>query len=168
MVRCHTFRFTSADGLSIFCTRWDSDRNASGVVQIAHGLGGTHWTLYRFNRMSRLCRAGRLRQRPSRAWTHGTLAGVLRRFRTERLRSVGAPVEPHRQKRAARAPTGSRLRCANVLRKRRKLAALAQPGHANPRNLLSSVHTWPRGDVWSSEDQPVIGKNRFGVSGCLR
>jgi len=39
VVRCHTFRFTSADGLSIFCTRWDSDRNASGVVQIAHGLG---------------------------------------------------------------------------------------------------------------------------------
>ena len=39
--------------------------------------------------MSRSCRAGRLRQRPSRAWTHGTLAGVLRRFRTERLRSVG-------------------------------------------------------------------------------
>jgi alpha-beta hydrolase superfamily lysophospholipase len=39
MVHAHPFRFTSADGLSIFCTRWDGDRAPRGVVQIAHGLG---------------------------------------------------------------------------------------------------------------------------------
>ena len=39
MVHVHPFRFTSADGLSIFCTRWDSGRTPTGVVQIAHGLG---------------------------------------------------------------------------------------------------------------------------------
>jgi len=39
MVYAHPFRFASADGLSISCTRWDGDRTPTGVVQIAHGLG---------------------------------------------------------------------------------------------------------------------------------
>jgi len=39
MIHAHPFRFTSADGLSIFCTRWDGGRTPTGVVQIAHGLG---------------------------------------------------------------------------------------------------------------------------------
>jgi len=33
------FRFTSTDGLSIACTRWDSRGSMRGVVQIAHGMG---------------------------------------------------------------------------------------------------------------------------------
>jgi len=33
------FRFTSTDGLSIACARWDSRGPARGVVQIAHGMG---------------------------------------------------------------------------------------------------------------------------------
>jgi alpha-beta hydrolase superfamily lysophospholipase len=33
------FHFTSADGLSIACTRWDSRGESRGVVQIAHGMG---------------------------------------------------------------------------------------------------------------------------------
>jgi len=39
MLHAHPFRFTSADGLSISCTRWDGGRTPTGVVQIAHGLG---------------------------------------------------------------------------------------------------------------------------------
>ena len=39
MLRAHPFRFTSSDGLSIFCARWDGGRTPTGVVQIAHGLG---------------------------------------------------------------------------------------------------------------------------------
>lgn len=33
------FRFTSADGTSIACVRWDSQGASRGVVQIAHGMG---------------------------------------------------------------------------------------------------------------------------------
>ena len=33
------FRFTSTDGLSIACARWDSRTPARGVIQIAHGMG---------------------------------------------------------------------------------------------------------------------------------
>ena len=33
------FSFTSSDGLSVACTRWDSRSPARGVVQIAHGMG---------------------------------------------------------------------------------------------------------------------------------
>lgn len=33
------FQFTSSDGLSIVCARWDSHSPVRGVVQIAHGLG---------------------------------------------------------------------------------------------------------------------------------
>lgn len=33
------FQFTSADGLSIACARWDSPGPVRGIVQIAHGLG---------------------------------------------------------------------------------------------------------------------------------
>ncbi len=33
------FRFTSTDGLSIACARWDSRGPVRGVVQIAHGMG---------------------------------------------------------------------------------------------------------------------------------
>ena len=33
------FRFTSADGSSIACVRWDSQGTSRGVVQIAHGMG---------------------------------------------------------------------------------------------------------------------------------
>src|SRR5262249_31320594 len=33
------FRFTSADGMSISCARWDSPGPVRGVVQIAHGMG---------------------------------------------------------------------------------------------------------------------------------
>jgi len=33
------FRFTSADGASIACVRWDSQGESRGVVQIAHGMG---------------------------------------------------------------------------------------------------------------------------------
>jgi len=33
------FRFTSADGSSIACVRWDSRGPSRGVVQIAHGMG---------------------------------------------------------------------------------------------------------------------------------
>ncbi|HYL97835.1 MAG TPA: alpha/beta hydrolase [Blastocatellia bacterium] len=33
------FRFTSADGLSVACARWDSGGPVRGVVQIAHGMG---------------------------------------------------------------------------------------------------------------------------------
>ncbi|HTQ49181.1 MAG TPA: alpha/beta hydrolase [Candidatus Acidoferrales bacterium] len=33
------FRFTSADGSSIACVRWDSQGASRGVVQIAHGMG---------------------------------------------------------------------------------------------------------------------------------
>lgn len=33
------FRFTSTDGLSIACTRWESPGHVRGVVQIAHGMG---------------------------------------------------------------------------------------------------------------------------------
>ena len=33
------FRFTSADGASIACVRWDSQGASRGVVQIAHGMG---------------------------------------------------------------------------------------------------------------------------------
>ena len=33
------FQFTSSDGLSIVCARWDSHSAVRGVVQIAHGLG---------------------------------------------------------------------------------------------------------------------------------
>ena len=33
------FRFTSADGLGIECSRWDSRGPVRGVIQIAHGMG---------------------------------------------------------------------------------------------------------------------------------
>src|SRR5262249_39385246 len=33
------FRFTSTDGLSVVCARWNSRVPARGVVQIAHGMG---------------------------------------------------------------------------------------------------------------------------------
>ena len=33
------FRFTSTDGLSVACARWDSCSPVRGVVQIAHGMG---------------------------------------------------------------------------------------------------------------------------------
>ena len=33
------FRFTSEDGLSIACARWDSRGSVQGVVRIAHGMG---------------------------------------------------------------------------------------------------------------------------------
>src|SRR5215469_6151734 len=33
------FRFTSTDGLSIACARWDTASAKRGVVQIAHGMG---------------------------------------------------------------------------------------------------------------------------------
>jgi len=33
------FHFISDDGLSIACIKWNSDRRARGIVQIAHGLG---------------------------------------------------------------------------------------------------------------------------------
>jgi alpha-beta hydrolase superfamily lysophospholipase len=33
------FRFTSADGLSIACTRWEGRDPVRGIVQIAHGMG---------------------------------------------------------------------------------------------------------------------------------
>jgi len=33
------FQFTSTDGLSIACSRWDSRGPCRGIVQIAHGLG---------------------------------------------------------------------------------------------------------------------------------
>jgi len=33
------FQFTSADGLSITCVKWNCDHPVRGVVQIAHGLG---------------------------------------------------------------------------------------------------------------------------------
>jgi alpha-beta hydrolase superfamily lysophospholipase len=33
------FRFTSADGLSIACVRWDGWKPVRGAVQIAHGMG---------------------------------------------------------------------------------------------------------------------------------
>ena len=33
------FRFTSTDGLSVSCARWDSSGPTRGVVQIAHGMG---------------------------------------------------------------------------------------------------------------------------------
>ena len=35
----HPFQFTSTDGLSIVCARWDSRGPVRGIVQIAHGLG---------------------------------------------------------------------------------------------------------------------------------
>ena len=33
------FQFTSTDGLSIACVKWNSHHQVRGVVQIAHGLG---------------------------------------------------------------------------------------------------------------------------------
>ena len=39
MVSPTYFRFTSADGSSIACVRWDSQGTSRGVVQIAHGVG---------------------------------------------------------------------------------------------------------------------------------
>lgn len=33
------FRFTSTDGLSVACARWDGRQPVRGVVQIAHGMG---------------------------------------------------------------------------------------------------------------------------------
>jgi alpha-beta hydrolase superfamily lysophospholipase len=33
------FQFTSADGLRVMCSRWDSRGHARGVIQIAHGMG---------------------------------------------------------------------------------------------------------------------------------
>jgi alpha-beta hydrolase superfamily lysophospholipase len=33
------FRFTSTDGLSIVCKRWDAPAPIKGIVQIAHGMG---------------------------------------------------------------------------------------------------------------------------------
>jgi alpha-beta hydrolase superfamily lysophospholipase len=33
------FQFTSADGLRVMCSRWDSGGPARGVIQIAHGMG---------------------------------------------------------------------------------------------------------------------------------
>ena len=38
-IPCTEFRFTSTDGLSIACARWDTLGPARGVVQIAHGMG---------------------------------------------------------------------------------------------------------------------------------
>ena len=33
------FSFTSSDGVTVICSRWDSRGPTRGVVQIAHGMG---------------------------------------------------------------------------------------------------------------------------------
>ena len=39
MTSSHEFHFTSTDGSSIACARWDAPQPAKAIVQIAHGMG---------------------------------------------------------------------------------------------------------------------------------